>query len=618
MPNIQKLPVHEAQKIAAGEVVERPANIVKELIENALDAGATQITIHVQQAGKKSIRIQDNGYGMDKDDAQRCFEHHATSKIKQVEDLHSINTFGFRGEALSSIASVSRITLITKQQRASEGTKVVIENGIIMQESAVPATTGTDITIEHLFDAMPARKKFLKSKETEWRHVQQLFSAFALDYTQISFKLYSENRLLFNCVAVDTLAGRWQQLVDQEASSYLITLHTPTTYDAFTVTGVISSQQYGRYDRNGIYIFVNNRWIKDYKLNRALINGYQNALPTHQFPIACIKIDIDPTWIDVNIHPRKEEVQFLHPHKIYQAIKQAVQYTLEEHVAKLFGDKPSSTGASQPIKYEAARSAKKVAPSVPLDLDMLFEEPFDISSAVTKDTQSVAPIHMPVVKKQEQSIQVSEKVDCIPMLDADSHGTQRAPYTIIGTFNKTYILLEQESQLVMIDQHAAHERVLYEAFKSARTPVTVQLLFPQIIRYSQEVITLLTPHLSMLHTYGIEAELFSETQVVIKAIPVQLKNASLEDILDTCIATLHQEKNSSQERITEQFSKTLHADIACKAAIKAGDMLAEEQIVQLIADIKRAQNRFSCPHGRPTMWHIPLDTIKKKFKRDYR
>lgn len=370
MPIIKKLSTHEAQKIAAGEVVERPANIVKELVENALDAGATHITIHLENAGKNLVRVQDDGCGMDIDDARLCFEHHATSKITQVDDLHAINTFGFRGEALSSIASVSNVTLITKQKDADEGIKLDLTNGAIVNESAVPATVGTDITITNVFDTMPARKKFLKSKETEWRHIQQLFFALALDYIDISFKLYSENKLVYHCPAIESTQARWTQLLDHEVSNHLITLQTPHIADGITINGVISSQQYGRYDRNSIYMFVNNRWVKDYKLNRAMISGYNNALPTHQFPLGCIKIQVDPSWIDVNIHPRKEEVQFLHPQKIYNAIKQSVAFTLEQFISQKF-----NSGISAPKEQPATSAyepAKTSSAFTPFNFDAFF------------------------------------------------------------------------------------------------------------------------------------------------------------------------------------------------------------------------------------------------------
>lgn len=601
MPKIKKLSTQEAQKIAAGEVVERPANIVKELIENALDAGATTITIYVEQAGKKSIRVQDNGCGMDPEDARICFEHHATSKISTVDDLQSINTFGFRGEALSSIASVSMITLITKQADAAIGTQLILKGGELLEESQLPTTTGTDITITDLFYNMPARKKFLKAQETEWRHIQQLFFAIALAYPLINIKLYSEKKLLFNCPSTDTAHTRWAQLIDYETSTQLIPLIEAKQQADIQIEGVISHQHFGRYDKSSIYFFVNNRWVKDYKLNRMLINSYQNVLPKHQFPIGSIKITINPAWIDVNIHPRKEEVQFLHPGIVYEHIKQSVADTLSKHNRI---SSPEITPVQSTPIYPAYQPTQHTPSFTPFNFDAFFAEPFK-EHQVAPQQPIEQPIHM----------QMPLKSDFI----AQSDPIQEHPaYTIIGVYKKTYIILEQDDALVMIDQHAAHERILYEQFKETKKREAIQLLFPQTYRYSQQDIALLTPYFEAFGAYGIEVAPFSDTQIIVSAVPVQLKHVSIDELISNCLSVLYEEQLQTKAHIDSLFTKTLHADMACKAAVKAGDSLSSEQITQLITDFNKTENNFSCPHGRPTRWLIPLDTIEKKFKRDYR
>jgi len=605
MPKIRKLSAHEAQKIAAGEVVERPANIVKELVENSLDANATQIILYLEHAGKKSIRVTDNGCGMNSEDAYLCFEHHATSKIQQINDLQTITTFGFRGEALSSIASVSTVVLTTKQAESNEGLQLILKNGTVIKERTVPAVTGTDITIERLFDAIPVRKKFLKTKDAEWRHIQQLFFAIALDYTEVSFKLYSEKKLLFNCPSTNSVKKRWAQLSDQETEANLLPLESLHSQENLKISGVISNHQYGRYDRSGIYFFVNNRWIKDYKLNRAFIDGYQNVLPTNQYPIGCIKIDIEPTQIDVNVHPRKEEVQFLNAYQIYNLIKKTVSHTLECHASKTF-----ATQATKPILHAESYSKQEINNEysnnssinpknfAPFNFETFFDAPL-------KNNQ--------IKKPQSQDNFALQKNDNI-----QSDETPAQSFRIIGIYNKTYILLEKENGLVFIDQHAAHERILYEQFKKKEKPAPTQLIFPQTIILSKNDIRTLSPYLPLLCSAGIETEVFSNTQIIIKATPIQLKNIPLQEVISNCITLLYQEKNDTLESLQNSFNKTLYADMACKAAVKAGDQIAQEQIYQLINDLDKIDNRFSCPHGRPTSWNLLHETIKKRFKRDYR
>jgi DNA mismatch repair protein MutL len=334
MPKIHRLEAHEAQKIAAGEVVERPANVVKELIENAIDAGATQISVYIQDGGKKLIRVVDNGSGMGKEDARLCFEHHATSKITTVDDLSYIATFGFRGEALSSIASVSKTILITKEAFAQEGIKLELEHGNVLDETITAANQGTDILIQDLFFNVPARKKFLKSTDTELRAIQQLFSAFCFDYINISFKLYSNDVLSIHCPAAKTLHERLAQLLDINHIAHTLDCSTQAKDGSIRIKGFISNHQYTRYDRSSIYFFVNQRCVKQQKLTSALLKGYLNVLPQGRYPAACLFIEVNPEQVDINIHPRKEEVQFLHPRTVENLIQTMVRETLENNLSK--------------------------------------------------------------------------------------------------------------------------------------------------------------------------------------------------------------------------------------------------------------------------------------------
>ena len=348
MQKIRQLSLHEAQKIAAGEVVERPANVVKELLENAIDAGATVISIYIELAGQKLIRVVDNGLGMSPEDAHACFGHHATSKMSTVEDLMHLTTFGFRGEALSSIAAVSMIHMLTKEEDAQHGIFIERQANQLVHEEYRPCATGTDISIKDLFYNVPARKKFLKKTETEWRAIVQLFHAFCLDYPTLHFKLYSENKLLYNCPPPASLLARVMQLWEHHDAQHILALPSHR-HEGMIISGVLSNHQYYKYDRSHMYFFVNKRWVKNSSLARAAVRGYAQVIPPDRYPIVSIHIEIDTTLVDINIHPRKEEVQFLHPRTIENALTHAIKKTLEENLSLQLHKKVSLEPRESPV-----------------------------------------------------------------------------------------------------------------------------------------------------------------------------------------------------------------------------------------------------------------------------
>jgi DNA mismatch repair protein MutL len=622
MSKIHRLSAHEAQKIAAGQVVDRPANVVKELLENAIDAGANKITLHIEDAGKQLIRVVDNGCGMDVADANLCFEHHATSKIKSINDLAKIQTFGFRGEALSSIAAVSKITLITKEDAASEGTKLELEGGQIYNQELVTANTGTDISVQNLFYNVPARKKFLKSSATELRHIQYLLHALCFDYLHIHFKLISQEEHLLNCPPVTTLSDRISQLWEDNVATHMVPLQ-PSSSDAVNIHGIISNHQFMRYDRNSILFFVNSRWVKHQKLVSSLLKGYLNVLPPARYPAACIFIDVDPNQVDINIHPRKEEVQFLHPHKVETALQKAVKETLEMNL---------SSQLKKPITFAPA---VEIMPSAHSILNHLHFVPKHKSSNVQHHSFEQHTILNTRIKEQkDNSIQMQDSLpqapEISPHIDAAQHErvhdedlspiiaqeSYHDSYTIIGQFSKTYILIEKEEGLMLIDQHAAHERILYEIFSKRFSEIaTVKLLFPQTITLNSDAIAILASQLELFRSNGIEIQIMSDNQIMIISTPVHLKNQSLEDLIHAVISWVSQNDCVDKDQFLKAINEKIHAQMACKAAVKAGDSMTEEQITQLISDLYKTDNRFTCPHGRPTIWTLSLHEIEKKFKR---
>lgn len=599
MPNIQKLAPQEAQKIAAGEVIERPANIVKELVENAIDADATRIDIAIANGGKQQIKIIDNGCGMDTTDAQNCFEHHATSKIKQVTDLESIGTFGFRGEALSSIASVTTITLITKTKKAPEGTKVLISGANVQTVEPCSAKTGTSITVSDLFFNVPARQKFLKKDETEWRHITKLFYAFVLCYPHIHFTLHHNGKQQYNCPSITTLADRFVQLNDSNLGKKMLPVSSKR--DGYSVSGCVSDHHYFRYDRSNIFLFVNKRWVKNNGLIRAVVNGYQNVLQPGKFPAGVIHITLDQHELDVNIHPRKEEVQFTHPRIIETLIKGSVKDALEQAITKQLQQTTSTpviTKIQKPIRPFT------IQPNIYIP-QKAFSEPLPIKAPFTNSTNSLAPVsNKPIPPMQNTTIK--------------SIQTKEKP-VIIGQYNKTYIMLEHANGILLIDQHAAHERILYEQFTAQKNNiVTVPLMFTQRITLSKNDIAAITPHLELLKEQGFVCEVFGENQICIRSIPVYAKNIKLEELITQFVSWVTEHTQLAQEELLQKVTKLLHADVACKAAVKAGDILDTKQMSQLVQNLKKTINRLTCPHGRPTSWLLPLDEVIKKFKRDYK
>jgi DNA mismatch repair protein MutL len=598
MPRIKQLSAQEAQKIAAGEVVERPANVVKELIENALDAGATAISIYIQDSGKTLIRVVDNGFGMNSEDAQLCFAHHATSKITSVDDLPSLTTFGFRGEALSSISAVSKVTLITKGADAQEATHVVVHEGKITAQMGA-GNTGTDMSIADLFYNVPARKKFLKTNETEWRQILVLFQACVLDYTAIHFKLFSQGALLFNCPPSPDLKTRIAQLWDHTVASHMITIPLHEQ-EGLKIEGIISNHLYTRYDRSSIFFLVNKRWVKNHALSKALLKGYLNVLPPDKFPLACFNISVDPATIDVNIHPRKEEILFLQPRIIENKLTTLVKQALENNLSAQLHTtgQPLGHAAAQPTFFPKAPDSFQEMPA------SFVNRPFTIKSP-TQASAIMSPAVVPnTAVHHEEGMQ---QATAIPL---------QKEYHIIGQFNKTYILIEQENGLFLVDQHAAHERILYEQFSNTfEHAATIELMFPPIVELSSVHMELLALHQDILSKNNIIVEPIGKGQLLVKSVPIHAKEIHLEELIKQVIAWIEELNHVPTDQLFKKINEKLHAQMACKAAIKAGDTLTTAQIIQLLQNLEKTDNRFTCPHGRPTGWLLSLHEIEKKFKR---
>ncbi len=641
MRKIYQLPPHEAQKIAAGEVVERPANVLKELIENSLDAGTTQLIMYIEDGGKKLIRIVDNGCGMSPEDAKLSIAHHATSKIKSINDLDTLQSFGFRGEALSSISAVSNFTLITKEAESLEGTKFTIHDGEIHNLETVSCNTGTEIVVEDIFYNVPARKKFLKTRETEWRAIQNLVTAFCLDYPSVSFALYHENKVIINCPPAADLKTRISQVFSSSLAHSMQICESHEKSIGLKLYGAVSLPQHNRYDRNQLYFFTNKRWVKNHKLAQALMRGYQNSLPPQMYPTAIIFLELDPTLVDINVHPRKEEVLFLHPRKVEIALELMVKECLENHVNFQLNKKypPVSNPFTTPAvrsplilsEVEGLSGASKNFTNNSINFGNLEKLPETLSNQASSaeftkileksfvrefpETDLKSYSFVSLVQKEEPANKIDQEK--LELTEDHAQATlQEHTYTIIGQLHKTYILVETPDGLLLIDQHAAHERILYELFANRFHEVaTIALLFPQVITLNQEDCLLIEQYKEIFTTNGILLEIMGQDSCIITAVPVHLKDQAIQEFIRLVLTTIHESQHADTTTLFKIIHEKLRAQMACKAAVKAGDILSHEHMQELIVTLLKTENRLTCPHGRPTSWPISLFEIEKKFKR---
>lgn len=606
MPIIKQLSPHEIRKIAAGEVIERPVHVVKELLENALDAGAQKITLSIENGGSSYIELTDDGCGMDPEDARLCCLPHTTSKITGLDDLQNITTFGFRGEALASIATVSTLTLTTRTAQEIAGTRITVHYGETPVIAPCASATGTTVRVTNLFGNIPARKKFLKSHQTETGHIIQLFKAVCLSHPSLHATLVVDGVTHTTCPPIPRNSLRVPQLWDRVSPEHLLELHTTTaTPEPVIISGYCSNHQINRYNRSDIFIFVNRRWVRNNKLVSAIINGYQNVLPVGKFPLACITVDVDPALIDVNIHPKKEEILFVHAHRVERAVRDAIADRLAAQVL------PPTQTYMQPLSQPLFQPISHSLPPHPSQaVKSIHTQQFSVSPSI-RPAQIPDDYGLDLFQEfftQNNSENSTESTDII---------TEVPPYKIIGQLHATYIIIERPEGLCLIDQHAAHERILYELLsRQAQDSVApIRLLFPQIITLTLEQAHALEQHIVLFRSYGVELDILNNTQFIVSALAAPFKNAAIQDLISNLAQWLVDHIQYPPAELYKQLTHELCARMACTAAVKAGDILTLEQITQLAADLHTTPNRFSCPHGRPTSWVLTINEIEKLFQR---
>jgi len=535
--SIQILPEDLINKIAAGEVIERPASAVKELVENSIDAGARKITVEIQQAGRKLIRVSDNGLGMSEEEISLALQRHSTSKIKALEDLSNLNTLGFRGEALPSIASVSR-----------------------MKIERNPSGQGLSVEIKDLFYNTPVRIKFLKSNSSELGHIGDIISKYAIAYPSVAFEFISDGKPILQSSGTGNLKEAILAVYGFELVKQLI--DCAFDFDHGRIHGFISLPTLSRLDKNYENFYVNRRYIRNFLLNRALEEGYRTLIPSNRYPVAIIFIDIEPKEVDVNVHPTKREVKFAKTQAVMDAVRNAVLSS--------FKNLPRS--AQSPM------------------------------SSVERENQGDFGL-------QTLDFELAPLPAFIPQLEVSSV----QPLFPIYQLKSSYIVATDGEDLVLIDQHAAHERILYDKLSDQTTTSPSQpLLLPETIEINPGDEPSLTENLAYLSTLGFEIEAFGTNTYLLRAVPIVASKTSARQLFVDLLSELSTMGRSTQLEIRQENIRKL---IACHGAIKAGDPLNQEEMKQLIRDLYLSKNPLTCPHGRPTLLRLTEAELSKRFLR---
>ncbi|NOU35227.1 MAG: DNA mismatch repair endonuclease MutL [Kiritimatiellaceae bacterium] len=585
--HIQMLPDHVINKIAAGEVIERPASVMKELVENAIDAGATQVDVEVVQGGSQLIAVSDNGSGMNRDDALLSIERHATSKIRTAEEVEAVSTLGFRGEALSSIAAVSRFTLITRPAAELSGTQILISGGKLQDVLDAGCPPGTRFEIRNLFFNVPARRKFLRTEATELAQIRQLFAVYALAHPETGLTFNSDGREVYNLPGGSSLADRITALYSSSFLSHLRQLDFAT--DEVKISGFAGLPQTGRSDRSDQYVFINGRPASAPVIYHALNEAYHAVLARGRYPSAFIFITVPPALVDVNVHPAKKEVRFRHPAVVRDAVIAAVQKALALEA-------PEAERREPAFKFEAPRPAPAVHK----------QHELDIKNQRTEDRE----------QKTENPSRNTNPLSSVVRPPSSSSSSPWKWCRVLGQAGGMYAVLETEEGIVLMDPQAAHERVLFEKFMhdlTAGKPLRQGLLTPEAIELMPADAEALRRHLPVLDEMGFGISDFGQDTFIVDALPVHLQSGSPIVILSGIARAM--EKTGATSRATREALRETVAQAACRTSVKAKDPLSTAAIERLVEDLAKTEMPYTCPHGRPTLIFTSFTELNRKFGR---
>ena len=635
MPKILQLSQHVANLIAAGEVVERPASVVKELLENAVDAGASKITVEIRDGGMTFLRVTDNGCGMEASDARTAFLRHATSKLRSAEDLAAIETMGFRGEALAAIASVSRIDLMTKTADSLSGTSLHLEAGTITEESEVGCPDGTTIIVRDLFYNTPARMKFMKSDTVEGGRVAAAVQMQALAHPEVAFTFIRDGKQILATPGDGALQSAVYCVYGRECAKMV---KVESRWESYALTGYVSKPTDSRPSRSLQTFFVNDRPVQSKLLIRALEEAYRNQIMVGKFPACVLHLKVPANAVDVNVHPAKTEVKFLSEKAVFDCVHYGVLAALNQQTDRpqvQFKPAPQQAPAPQPVA--APKSAPQTPPKQQSFFRTMTTEEYKVFSGVLKDApqpkkeaaaataaaverQMTAPIKEFVVKPVITPDPVPAKPQPAPsapqpepeVIQEEIAMPKEIPWRMVGELYNSYIIVEQGEEAFLIDKHAAHERILFEKLKANQEAISSQMLLaPVPVRLNAEGAAELLANKTLLQELGFEIDEFGDNTVLLRQIPMDLSPDMAAEAAESLAADLLSGRRESASTVRDELLHT----VACKAAIKAGWDSDEAELLVLVKQVMAREDLKYCPHGRPICVTLSKKQLEKQFKR---
>jgi DNA mismatch repair protein MutL len=573
---IRVLPEDVATQIAAGEVIERPASVVRELLDNCIDAGSDRILIEIAKGGKRLIKVRDNGFGMSRDDLLLCLERHATSKIKSTSDLFCIETFGFRGEALPSMASVSRMEITSRPKDQLAGYKVKIDGGKLKSVDETGSPAGTIVEVRDLFFNTPVRKRFLRAEKTETDHIVDVISKVALPFLHIDFRLDDGEKTLLSLPISENDLNRLAILMGRNVAGSMEYLNQQL--DALKIKAYLASPDLSRSRGDRIFVYVNHRSVRDRLITRAVIEGYGQRLMKGRYPQAAIFIEMPPALVDINVHPTKQEIRFRDGRYVYQSIVSAIEGIWGEQ----FHPIPNVASNRRPTEFGEIRKAQ-----IP---EWRVEEPEGVYSG-----------------------SVDKSSDYSKNLFQGQYLVRQSPQ-IIGQLRDTYILCQSDEGLLLVDQHAAHERIVYESLKKAYQSMKIEgqaFLIPHRLEFSLNEGRVIEEKTHQLKQLGVELEHFGGSTFLLRSVPTLLVDAEWEGFLLDLVPVLEEEEDLSNDKAMDKFLTVM----ACHGAIRAGKRLSQQEMISLISQLQKMDLPTNCPHGRPIFRQFSYYEIEKMFKR---
>lgn len=632
MSKIKILDESTIQQIAAGEVIERPASIVKELIENSIDAKSSSIIIEIQDGGKSYIRITDNGEGMTREDIELAFKRHSTSKLETIEDIYNVLSLGFRGEALASISSVSKVEVLSKTKDSDVGVQVFIENGNIIEENTIGCPKGTTIIVRDIFYNLPVRKKFLKSTNVESNQIGDIINKLALGNSEVSFKFIKDGSNILKTPNNGKLLNTIYSVLGKDYHKNLIGIQY--TSDDLKLSGYISNNSLYRGNRNHQYLYINGRYISHLNISKIIEKEYKSLIPLNRLPVFILNIDINPNDVDINIHPTKQEVKFVNPESIYDTITNVVRETLLPSVVvpemKLFKEKIVESPLLE-LFNEAKGNDEK--------LDIIDKKPNKDKNIVVKDFTLLDYTEDKYTKQENKCFDFSSEED--KTIDSNNkyknnkdlandskakenhkevHIEQKIEHILldiqpIGRVFNTYIIAESknEEKLFFVDQHAAHERVMYEKYRDEyknEKVATQQLLYPTVVELTNEEMDIVNENKDLFEEIGFIFNDFGENSIALRGVPMLFGKPKTKDLFLDILDGLSDNIKNNYETKIDKIMK-----ISCTNAIKSGDKMNNLEIIALFDSLKKCENPYTCPHGRPTFIELSKRDIEKQFLR---